>query len=625
MRSRTLARILLLALALGVAAGPGASALEFAPAPLYGADVRSLTFDPRDPARAFAGTSAGHVYRSDDGGDSWRDAGVAAPFPGWVIASLRFDPNREGRLWAGMWGVWGGGAVAWSDDLGATWTRHEAGLTAGDQVYALALVPGVPGRLLAATRTGVWVTDGETSPWRKLSASAPELVHVSSLLVDARDPLRILAGTWRRAFRSDDGGATWRGVFEGMVLDSEVFALEPVPGRDGELWASTCGWVYRAEGFGARWSRVTTGFGERRTPSLLVLSPERVLAGTVGGLHLSEDGGRTFRRTSDARLAVLALAHHPARPERVLVGTEGAGVWVSDDGGATLAPRLVATANVSVAALAALEDTVFAAVAHAGPLSGVYRSPDRGVSFEPRPAALPTVLDLAIGPHGPLAATERGLFERSGAEWRRVTELGTVRVEQLAVSGAQVVARTRDAVWTSAGARYRRLELPDGAPRAVAFAWGSLWVVAEGGLWRVAGDGTPVATSLPGGDASLLPGDGRSLVAVSASEIFVRRGPDGTWESRLRDVGRTLPTRDARFPAVVMKEGALALLDAEAGALRTFATPFPPDAAQAALVAGGHLLIGTTGHGLWRAELPAAPAPQSAAGQPSASESRIRR
>ena len=83
-----------------------------------------------------------------------------------------------------------------------------------------------------------------------------------------------------------------------MVLDSEVFSIQPVPGRAGELWASTCGWVYRGSGFGERWERVKTGFEERRTPSLLVLSPERILAGTVAGLHVSIDGGRSFRRTS---------------------------------------------------------------------------------------------------------------------------------------------------------------------------------------------------------------------------------------------------------------------------------------------------------------------------------------
>ena len=128
-------------------------------APLYGADVRSLAFDPGDPDVAFAGTSAGHVYRSDDGGSSWRDAGDAVPFPGWVVGSLVFDPHRSGRLWVGLWGIWGGGSVAVSDDAGASWALRRDGLPEDDQVYALTAVPGAPGHLLAATRTGVYRTE----------------------------------------------------------------------------------------------------------------------------------------------------------------------------------------------------------------------------------------------------------------------------------------------------------------------------------------------------------------------------------------------------------------------------------------------------------------------------------
>jgi len=64
-----------------------------------------------------AGTSAGQVYRSQDGGRSWTDAGVPLPLAGWVISALHFDTNRPGRVWAGMWGMWGGVLVAYSDGI----------------------------------------------------------------------------------------------------------------------------------------------------------------------------------------------------------------------------------------------------------------------------------------------------------------------------------------------------------------------------------------------------------------------------------------------------------------------------------------------------------------------------
>lgn len=577
------------------------------PAPIYGADVRSLVFDPAEPDRAFAGTSSGHVYRSDDGGESWREAhGETAPFPGWVVGTLAFDPERPGRLWAGLWGIWGGGRVAWSDDLGANWTLSSGGLPESDQVYALAFVPGVAGRLFAGTRSGVWRSDDDGTSWRKVSAAEPRLIQVSSLWVDPQRPERILAGTWRRAFRSEDGGASWHEIPDGMLLDSEVFTIRAVPGEPGRLWASTCGWIYRGEAHGDRWTRVSRGFEERRTPSLLVLSAQRILAGTVAGLHLSTDGGESFRRTSEGDLPILALASHPTRPERVLVGTEGAGIWLSHDGGETLAPRLVATTNVRIPALAAAADTVFAAVAHAGPLSGIYRSPDRGTSFEPRPASLPTVLDLTVAGGAIYAATERGLFERAGGEWRRIEELGATRIEQILDADGRLFARGREQLWErDADHRFRPFELGLAAPpTALAFAWGALWASADGALWRIPAAGDPEPVSPPVSGAVPI-ATGGSLLAVAAPEgVWIRRGPATPWVRVGPPASRAVATGDARYPLLLVGPAGTFLVGAEREVRVELATRFPGRSVRSALLAGSRLWIGTSGHGLWSARLP---------------------
>src|SRR5262249_12604826 len=70
----------------------------------------------------------------------------------------------------------------------------------------------------------------------------------------------------------------------------------------------------------------------RRDPS----RPGIVSAATVGGLHRSSDGGETWTRVSRESLVVTAL-EVDRRTGRLYVGTEGEGVFFSDDGGATLA------------------------------------------------------------------------------------------------------------------------------------------------------------------------------------------------------------------------------------------------------------------------------------------------
>ncbi len=617
-----------------LAVAGSAAALELKPVELYGADIRSLVFDPGNPDRAFAGTSAGHVYLSENGGASFRNAGAEIPFPGWVVGALVFDENRRERLWAGLWGIWGGGRIAYSDDAGATWTLRRVSAGENAQVYSLATVPGAPDRLFAGTRAGVEVSDDAGRTFRAVGRDLPGLIHVSSLYIDRERPQVVLAGTWRRAYRSEDGGRTWQGVFDGMVLDTEVFSLHAAVDRPGELWASTCGWVYRGDALGGRWNRFTAGLAEKRTPSFAVLGGERLLAGTVAGAFLSTDRGASFRRTSPASLAVLAIAFHPERPERILLGTEGAGIWSSSDGGETFVARPVAMRNLRVPALDQAGDHLFAAVAHAGPASGVYRSPDGGSSFEPLPSELPTVLAMATSGERHFVATERGLFERepaagsaSPARFHRVPELGERRIEQLAGVPGRLAARTRDALFelhgASATARFKQIPLRLPGLRSIALAAGDLWVLRDDGLARIVA-GKLQSASLPyaAASGSEIFGVAGELVYSGKGGLFRRDAVSGAWVVLRSGPVRTLTTGSLRFPYLVESAGALALLDGEDGAWLPINLPFPARETLSALVAGDRLLLGSSGFGVWQARLP-----QSAGGLQGsvASEARIRR
>jgi len=427
--SRPLTRFAALA-ALAVAAS-GAGAASLPALPLYGGDVRALEFDPRHADRVFAGTAAGQLYRSDDGGHSWREAGVTVPFPNWVVGALHFDRNRPARLWAGVRGLWGGGGVAFSDDLGATWTWSTGAGFAGRPVHQIVTVPGVAGRLYAAARDGVWRSDDDGAAWRQLSQDVVGLTQVASLAIDPRDPKRLLAGTWRRAFRSDDGGASWRGVFDGMVLDTEVFQLLAPAATGDVVWAATCGWIYRGEGFGERWQRVQSGLAERRTRALLRVSADRLVAGTVAGAFVSDDGGASFRRADDPGLSIVALAHHPTRPEQVLAATDGAGVWRSDDGGASFAPSSHGLAALRVTAVAGGDEALYVAVPWAGPLSGVYRAIEGGARFERLEPPLAAPVALAIADGELFALADGRLLARAADGWRAIAGDGAAEAADL--------------------------------------------------------------------------------------------------------------------------------------------------------------------------------------------------
>ncbi|HTQ78918.1 MAG TPA: hypothetical protein VMM92_02895, partial [Thermoanaerobaculia bacterium] len=534
------------------------------------------------------------------------DAGAALPFPGWVVSKLVFDPNRPPetpRLWVALWGVWGSGQVAYSDDLGKSWSAASHGLP-NAPVYTLALVPGRPGRLFAGTISGVYGTEDGGVTWSQLTGSLPEMQKVTSLLVDSGAPDTVIAGTWRQAYRSEDGGHTWAGVFQGMVLDTEVFSLTPIADHPGEIWASTCGWVYQTLDRGGSWVRFKTGLDERRTPSFAALPDGRLLAGTVSGLYASSDRGRTWARISDPALSVLAIAIDPARPDRIVLGTEGSGVWLSTDGGKFFQRTSRGMTNTRIAALAAVGDDLLVAINHAGPISGIHVSHDRGRTFDGLFAPLPTILDIAVHQGRPYAATERGLYQRLGQDWHRVPELGDGRIEQILSDGQSLVARTADRLYELSGGRFVQQPFKHDAPRSAALVAGALWVTDDKGLYRLA-NGTNHTILTPKEGGGRLDRLGDQLLLWTPEGAWTRKDdPEALWIDLPARPNRVVPTGDPRYPVllVIADKGdqgdKAALYDRESQALRAVDLPVLARDITAALILDGKLLVGTSGYGV---------------------------
>ncbi|MFL6194461.1 MAG: WD40/YVTN/BNR-like repeat-containing protein [Thermoanaerobaculia bacterium] len=592
---RSIERIVTALLALFLLASAAhAGAADWRYLPIWGGDVRSVAVHPEDPELVLAGTSAGQLYLSRNGGRTWANAGSHLPFPGWVVSTLRFDPNDPNRVWAALRGIWGGGHVASSDDLGKTWASRSQGIPAEEPVYTLAPVKGKPGWIYAGTLSGVYGTEDGGATWRRLTAELAEMQKVTSLLTDPEKPETVIAGTWRRAYRSDDGGNTWTGVFQGMALDSEVFSLTPVAGRPGEIWASTCGFVYQTLDGGANWAKFTEGLKERRTPSFSALPSGRLLAGTVAGLHVSDDGGKTWRLVGDPGISIQSIAYHPKNPDRVIFGTEGSGIWVSEDGGTTLRPSSAGLINTRISAFAKVEDELMVAVSHAGPFSGIYSSRDAGKTF-PGFIPLPTVLDIAVHQGRIFAATEQGLFERRGGGWHWVRDIGTGRVEQFISEGPRLLARTPDALYELKGKIFTRRPVQGGVPRSAAFYGDSLWVSDAKAVYRLTSkENQPVQAPFPGG--RLQPVEGQLLLWGNGG-VFARTA-EGDWAELVREPSRLLPTGDDLRPALVVSGDSVRLFDRRTRKLQDIDVPVPARDISAARVVGNELLIGTSGYGV---------------------------
>lgn len=569
-------------LAVNLLAAPPAAAATWWRLAVWGAEVRVFGLDPFRPGTLYCGTSRGNFYGSSDGGASWEPLRSGPAFPGYVVTGLAADSNVRDRLWASLAGQYAGGLVVRSDDRGGTWTvlaRWKRSVA----TRALALSSGQPRLLAVAGDDGVLLSRDGGVTWTPTGQGVDGLRQVESLAFDPKDAAVLYAGTWRQAFRTRDGGATWSRIAEGMVLDATIYDWSFDPGDPRDIWVSTCGWVYRTRDGGDRWTRYKTGFTNRRSHNVRrdPTRPGVVYAGTVGGLHRSTDAGVTWSRVSRETLVVTALEVDPSTG-RLYVGTEGEGVFTSEDSGESLRRGSVGLAEGRVTDLIPDPNDpsrVFFFRAYAGEESGVWEAQGtrvRRVSLD----SLPYSASLAA-------------FR--GSDGRTVLMLASA-------SGVRV---SRDG-----GARWAIPEQPpDGVPLALFGApFSAPVLVTSAGVFGTR-DGVRFG-ALPGAPAT--PESALLLLEVTGEPLLEVRTADGlfrwtgrAWSSRRRGVltgGMFLEEGAGRSaaPYSSLQEVGGTLVWEEAGKRRSFTTPRPGLAlASAAAAPDGRVYVGTTGDGLF--------------------------
>jgi photosystem II stability/assembly factor-like uncharacterized protein len=456
-------------------------AAQWRRAALYGADVRALIADPSDPDTLFLGTSGGDVYLSTDGAKNWTNPRMGTPFPEFVVDNLVLD--AKGRLWAASWGLWGGGVIAVSSDGAKTWERRDAGLE-DFSVRAIAVDPNDPEFVVVGGLTGVYRSNDGGREWTKIS----DQINVESLAIDPRSQDRIYVGTWRQGWRTDDGGKNWKHIAEGMVLDTDMFSITIDPERPDNVWVATCGWVYNSLNGGDNWTRYKDGFNNRRIHDVEIdpKDPNVVYAGSVAGLYRSENAGKVFAPVTDETLVINSIVLHPKRPDRIILGIEGDGVYVSDDRGANFRRASEGLHNLRIKTVAPdpfEKDRLYAAVMFGGAASGIYRSDDAGLTWErSSKTPLPEILTLTIASETDaevkfLAGTEKGFFWSNDAhEWTQAEPSGfPVRVDKIVrFNRLRSFAATSEGVFTTRDGGRSWYRLAGATNRAVDIAIGSL-------------------------------------------------------------------------------------------------------------------------------------------------------
>ena len=546
-----------------------AGAQSWSPVGPSGGDVRSLAADPRDPAVAYLGTVSGVLYRSEDGGRSWRRLEPGLPVSGMSVDDLAVAP--DGVVYAGYWAIrGGGGGVARSVDGGRTFVVLPG--ISGQTVKALALAPSDPATVVVGTLDGVFRSRDGGRTWGRISpADDPELRNVNSIAIDPDDPDTMYAGTWHLPWKTTDGGRTWRSIHAGMIDDSDVMTLTFDRRSSRTVFATACSGIYRSTDAAARWTKVrgipsssrrTRAFAQHRGHD------DTFFAGTTEGLWVTEDAGATWHRRTPRELVVNALVSQP--DGTLLVGAEGAGVLRSADRGRSWTDSNEGFSErfVSQVVFGPSGERVVVGVAADRQHGGVFSAPQpRGPWSRLEPGLEGRqVLSLALAGEAVLAGTDDGVFLHEAAEsaWRRLPTLAGEldlhpHVTDVAALGSSVfLAATSQGLLRSAdrGRSFERHRL--GALRAVervavsgteapvalaATPLGFFESTDEGASWE------PIAGRI--GDTrvqgmAFLPGSSRVVFAATRQGLYKSENGGRSWRPR----GGGLPLLDITGLAV---------------------------------------------------------------------------
>ncbi len=246
-----------------------------------------------DPEAVYAGVEDAALFRSDDGGQSWKElpglrsvkGNLWAPGAGGMcLHTLLQDEANPGRLYAAI----SAAGVFRSDDDGKSWKAINRGLHSdselpdpqaevGHCVHCIAMHPSQPSKLFMQKHWDVMRSDDAGGQWYEVSGNLPtdfgytigvhshepETIYVIPIKSDSE---HFPPDGKLRVYRSRTGGNEWQALTDGLPQSNcfvNVFRsamsiddLDPC----GVYFGTTGGQVYYSRDAGDHWQTIVRDF-----------------------------------------------------------------------------------------------------------------------------------------------------------------------------------------------------------------------------------------------------------------------------------------------------------------------------------------------------------------------------
>ncbi len=304
----------------------------------------------------FAGTQGGGVFRSSNNGTAWSSStrGIVKSH----VTDLSFL-NNGADFYAG---VHGGGFAA-SSDSGHTWAARNAGLDATVFPIITEFVTKGTSWFIGTDGDGIFKTTNNGALWTPTSLGAGNsITGIAVRGTELMSTVNIVDGV----FRSTDDGSFWAQIMSNFTtLSASCLTI----GGAGTIFAGTLdNGILRSTNNGGTWLSSASLGG---VPVFLRFIGTKMFAGTDNGPYRSTDFGVTWQ-ASNIGLSGIGVNFIAIRDTNTLfASTNGSGVYVSFNGGASWAPINTGLPTLSTTSLRVTGSYVYCGTV----FYGVWRRP----------------------------------------------------------------------------------------------------------------------------------------------------------------------------------------------------------------------------------------------------------
>ncbi|MBK6966069.1 MAG: glycosyl hydrolase [Bacteroidales bacterium] len=329
--------------------------------------IADFAVNPGNNAEYFVAVASGHIWKTTNAGTTWEP--VFDNYGAYSIGCLKLDPENPNVIWAGTGennhqrALGYGDGIYKSTDGGKSWKNM--GLKNSRQIGMIAIDPRNTSVVYVAAEGSVWGPGGERGlykttdggkAWNKV-LNISENTGVNNVIIDPRNPDVLYATSEQRRrhvfskigggpesgiWKSTDAGANWEKLTSGLpggdmggigiaispVNPDYVFAIIEAAGESGGF--------FRTTDRGASWSKMSGHTAQGQYYNEIYCDPKDIdkVYSVETFSQFTEDGGKTWKNVSTKHRHVddHAMWIDPANTKHYLIGGDG-GIYETWDGG----------------------------------------------------------------------------------------------------------------------------------------------------------------------------------------------------------------------------------------------------------------------------------------------------